>query len=55
MTRYVDLATDGTAIGRCVVLPGSRYTPDGPMLFFAARSHSPEDGTSARSGGTCPS
>ena len=37
MSRYVDLATDGAAIGRCVVLPGSRYTPDGPMLFFAAQ------------------
>ena len=37
MTRYVDHATDGTAVGRCIVLPGSRYTPDGPMLFFAAQ------------------
>jgi hypothetical protein len=37
MTRYVDYAADGTAVGRCVVLPGSRYTPDGPMLFFAAQ------------------
>ncbi|WP_180934199.1 hypothetical protein [Nocardioides ungokensis] len=37
MTRYVDLAADGTSVGRCVILPGSRYTPDGPMLFFAAQ------------------
>lgn len=37
MTRYVDHATDGTPVGRCIVLPGSRYTPDGPMLFFAAQ------------------
>jgi hypothetical protein len=38
MTRYADYATDGTPVGRCVVLPGSRYTPDGPMLFFAAQT-----------------
>lgn len=37
MTRYVDLAADGTPVGRCIVLPGSKYTPDGPMLFFAAQ------------------
>jgi hypothetical protein len=37
MTRYVDLAADGVAVGRCVVLPGTKYTPDGPMLFFAAQ------------------
>ncbi|MBZ5738228.1 hypothetical protein [Nocardioides mangrovi] len=37
MTRYVDLATDGTAVGRCIVLPGRQYTPDGPLLFFAAQ------------------
>ena len=37
MSRHVDLTTDGTAIGRCVVLPGRRYTPDGPLLFFAAQ------------------
>lgn len=37
MSRYVDHAPDGTAVGRCVVLPGSRYTPDGPLLFFAAQ------------------
>jgi hypothetical protein len=37
MTRYADYATDGTTLGRCVVLPGSKYTPDGPMLFFAAQ------------------
>lgn len=37
MTRYADYATDGTSLGRCIVLPGSKYTPDGPMLFFAAQ------------------
>ena len=37
MTRYVDHAADGTPVGRCIVLPGSKYTPDGPMLFFAAQ------------------
>lgn len=37
MTRYVDHPADGTTVGRCIVLPGSRYTPDGPMLFFAAQ------------------
>jgi hypothetical protein len=38
VTRYVDYLADGSAVGRCVVLPGSRYTPDGPMLFFAAQA-----------------
>ena len=39
MTRYVDQTTsDGQPRGRCVVLPGSRYTPDGPLLFFAAQT-----------------
>jgi hypothetical protein len=38
MTRYVDYAADGTPVGRCVVLPGTKYTPDGPMLFFAAQA-----------------
>ncbi len=37
MTRYVDHTADGTPVGRCIVLPGSKYTPDGPMLFFAAQ------------------
>jgi hypothetical protein len=37
MTRYVDYAADGTPVGRCIVLPGSKYTPDGPMLFFATQ------------------
>jgi hypothetical protein len=37
MTRYADYATDGKPFGRCIVLPGSKYTPDGPMLFFAAQ------------------
>ncbi|MEP9364574.1 hypothetical protein ABLE68_16530 [Nocardioides sp. CN2-186] len=38
MIRYVDHDTDGTPVGRVVVLPGRRYTPDGPMLFFAAQT-----------------
>lgn len=38
MTRYVDLSPDGPPVGRCVVLPGRAYTPDGPMLFFAAQA-----------------
>lgn len=38
MTRYVDLAADGPPVGRCIVLPGRRYTPDGPLLFFAAQA-----------------
>ncbi|MFC5727839.1 MULTISPECIES: hypothetical protein [Nocardioides] len=37
MTRFVDHVVDGTAVGRCVVLPGRRYTPDGPLLFFATQ------------------
>lgn len=37
VTRFVDHAAEGTAIGRCVVLPGRQYTPDGPLLFFAAQ------------------
>jgi hypothetical protein len=37
VTRYVDLPTDGASLGRCVILPGRRYTPDGPILFFAAQ------------------
>lgn len=37
MTRHVDYAADGTPVGRCIVLPGQRYSPDGPMLFFAAQ------------------
>ena len=37
MTRYVDYPPDGTPVGRCIVLPGTRYTPDGPMLFFATQ------------------
>lgn len=36
VTRYVDRSGDGATLGRCVILPGSRYTPDGPLLFFAA-------------------
>jgi hypothetical protein len=38
MTRYVDLAVEGAAVGRCVVLPGRQYSPDGPLLFFAAQA-----------------
>lgn len=37
MTRYIDHAPEVTPLGRCVVLPGSRYTPDGPLLFFATQ------------------
>lgn len=37
MTRYADYEPKGSPVGLCVVLPGSRYTPDGPMLFFAAQ------------------
>jgi hypothetical protein len=37
MTRYVDHPADGPAYGRCIVLPGRQYSPDGPMLFFAAQ------------------
>jgi hypothetical protein len=36
--RYVDYSADGSAVGRCIVLPGGRYTPDGPLLFFAAQA-----------------
>jgi len=38
MTRFVDHAVEGESIGRCVVLPGRQYTPDGPLLFFAAQT-----------------
>ena len=38
MTRFVDYRTEGTAVGRCVVLPGRQYTPDGPLLFFAGQT-----------------
>jgi hypothetical protein len=38
MTRYVDYPAQGTPIGRCVVLPGRQYTPDGPLLFFATQA-----------------
>lgn len=37
MSRYVDLMPDTSPVGRCVVLPGRRYTPDGPLLFFATQ------------------
>lgn len=37
MSRYVDCSTDGTPIGRCIVLPGRQYTADGPLLFFATQ------------------
>jgi hypothetical protein len=32
----VDRSAEGTPVGRCIVLPGTRYTPDAPLLFFAA-------------------
>ena len=38
MTRYVDYAVEGDPVGRCVVLPGRQYTPDAPLLFFAAQT-----------------
>ncbi|MFT3871791.1 MAG: hypothetical protein QM714_03955 [Nocardioides sp.] len=38
MTRHVDFAADNRSIGRCIVLPGRQYTPDGPLLFFAAQT-----------------
>ena len=37
-TRYVDHAAEGTAVGRCVVLPGRQYTAEGPLLYFAAQA-----------------
>ena len=38
MSWYVDYPAEGDAVGRCVVLPGRQYTPDGPLLFFAAQT-----------------
>ena len=38
MTRFVDFATERRPLGRCVVLPGRQYSPDGPLLFFAAQT-----------------
>jgi hypothetical protein len=38
VTRYVDRTVEGTALGRCVVLPGARYSPDAPLLFFATEA-----------------
>lgn len=40
MSRYVDYPAGETPVGRCVVLPGRQYTPDGPLLFFAAQTAS---------------
>jgi hypothetical protein len=37
MPRLVDYPAEGTPVGRCVILPGRSYTPDGPLLYFAAR------------------
>lgn len=37
-SRYVDHVVEGTAVGRCLVLPGRQYTPDGPLLFFATQA-----------------
>ncbi|WP_158647973.1 hypothetical protein [Nocardioides houyundeii] len=38
MSRYVDYSPEQTPVGRCVVLPGRRYTADGPLLFFATHT-----------------
>jgi hypothetical protein len=38
VSRYVDFPADGPSVGRCVILPGRAYTPDGPLLFFAAQT-----------------
>lgn len=38
MTRFVDDTAEGTPVGRCVILPGRQYTPDSPLLFFAAQT-----------------
>ncbi|WP_340541059.1 hypothetical protein [Nocardioides sp. GXZ039] len=41
MSRYVDYrppSPSGAPVGRCIVLPGRQYTPDGPLLFFAAQA-----------------
>lgn len=38
MSRYIDFSAEGLSVGRCVVLPGRQYTPDGPLLFFAAQA-----------------
>lgn len=37
MSRYVDLPAERRPAGRCIILPGRQYTPDGPLLFFAAQ------------------
>lgn len=37
MTRFADLDPETSPVGRCIILPGRRYTPDGPLLFFAAQ------------------
>ena len=38
VSRYVDHSVTGTPVGRCLVLPGRQYTPDGPLLFFATQA-----------------
>lgn len=38
MSRYVDYSADTRAHGRCVVLPGRQYSPDGPLLFFTTQT-----------------
>lgn len=38
MSRYVDYPAGGDVVCGCVVLPGRQYTPDGPLLFFAAQT-----------------
>ena len=37
MTGFVDYTAEGTPVGRCIVLPGRKYTPDGPLIFFATQ------------------
>jgi len=37
MDRFVDFHSEGSPVGRCVILPGRRYTPDGRLMFFAAQ------------------
>lgn len=37
-SRFVDHVVQGSAEGRCLVLPGRQYTPDGPLLFFATQA-----------------
>jgi len=36
-THYVNHVPAGDPVGWCVLLPGRRYGPDGPLLFFATQ------------------